>query len=39
MAELEEISDSCSRAIWPDRSVLRMEGPAEEVVAAHEASA
>ena len=36
---LKEITDSCSRAIWLDQGVLRMEGPADEVVAAYEASA
>ncbi|MEZ5246157.1 MAG: ATP-binding cassette domain-containing protein [Acidimicrobiales bacterium] len=36
---LKEITDSCSRAIWLDQGVLRMEGTADEVVAAYEESA
>ena len=35
---LTEITESCSRAIWLDQGVLRLEGTAEEVVAAYEAS-
>jgi teichoic acid transport system ATP-binding protein len=36
---LKEITDSCSRAIWLDKGILRMEGSADEVVAAYEESA
>lgn len=34
---LKEITDSCSRAIWLEKGVMRMEGSPEEVVAAYEA--
>ncbi len=35
---LSEITSSCTRAIWLDNGVLRMEGDPKDVVAAYEAS-
>ncbi len=35
---LQAVLDTCNRALWIDHGVLRMDGPAAEVVAAYEAS-
>ena len=35
---MTSVLDTCSRALWIDHGTLKMDGPADEVVAAYEAS-
>jgi len=37
--DLENVVDTCSRAVWLDKGAMRMEGPAEAVVDAYRLSA
>jgi teichoic acid transport system ATP-binding protein len=35
---MSSVLDTCQRALWIDHGTLKLDGPADEVVAAYEAS-